>query len=80
LDNEASAGPEYVRVVSGGSPAAVRADVAELENADQIVVGTRGKGRLGSLLGSVSAELLRIADRPVVLIRHGSWIDFRAAR
>jgi len=41
---------------------------ARFHQADEIVVGARGLGRLRALLGSVSHELLHIADRPVVVI------------
>jgi nucleotide-binding universal stress UspA family protein len=36
--------------------------------ADQIVVGAHGPGRIRALLGTVSHELPHIADRPVVLV------------
>lgn len=41
-------------------------------DADEIVVGCRGLGRMESALGSVSSELLRRADRPVVVIPRSS--------
>ena len=40
----------------------------ESRDADEIVVGARGRGRIRALLGSVSHELLHIADRPVLVI------------
>jgi nucleotide-binding universal stress UspA family protein len=52
----------------GGPPAQAIADVARVRGADEIVVGARGHGRVRALLGSVSHELLHIADRPVVVI------------
>lgn len=52
----------------GGSPAQAIADVARVRDADEIVVGARGLSRARALLGSVSAELLHRADRPVVVI------------
>jgi nucleotide-binding universal stress UspA family protein len=52
----------------GGSPAEVIAEVARVRDADEIVVGARGRSRARALLGSVSGELLHIADRPVVVI------------
>jgi nucleotide-binding universal stress UspA family protein len=42
--------------------------MSRARNADEIVVGARGLGRMRALLGSVSHELLHIADRPVVVI------------
>lgn len=44
--------------------------VADEEDADLIVVGTRGLGRLErALLGSVADRLVRLAARPVVTVR-----------
>jgi nucleotide-binding universal stress UspA family protein len=43
---------------------------ADSIDADMIVVGSRGHGRLASaLLGSVSRAILREARRPVLVIR-----------
>ena len=42
--------------------------MARVRGADEIVVGARGLGRVRALLGSVSHELLHVADRPVVVI------------
>lgn len=61
-------GPEYEMELIGGSAAEAITDVARARHADQIVVGARGLGRIGVLLGSISHELLHIADRPVVVI------------
>jgi nucleotide-binding universal stress UspA family protein len=61
-------GPEYETELIGGPPAEMIAKVARARHADEIVVGARGQGRLRALLGSVSVELLHIADRPVVVI------------
>ena len=44
------------------------AHVAEVRDADEIVVGSRGFGAFRAALGSVSHELLHRADRPVVVI------------
>jgi len=52
----------------GGSPAQAIANVARVRDADEIVVGARGLTRARALLGSVSTELLHLADRPVVVI------------
>jgi len=68
LGGEALAGPEYATELIGGPPAEAIADVARVRSADEIVVGARGLGRVRTLLGSVSHELLHIADRPVVVI------------
>jgi nucleotide-binding universal stress UspA family protein len=46
----------------------VIADLAEEIDADEIIVGTRGAGRAGALMGSVAHELLHVARRPVTVI------------
>lgn len=68
LDDDELAGPEYQIELIGGSPAEAIAHVARVRHADEIVVGARGLGRMRALLGSVSHELLHVADRPVVVI------------
>jgi nucleotide-binding universal stress UspA family protein len=50
-----------------GGPAHAIAKVADDEDADVIVVGTRGRSQVkGLLLGSVTDRLLHIAKRPVL--------------
>jgi len=51
-----------------GAPAEVLIRVAAVRDADEIVVGSRGLGRLRAALGSVSRQLLRDADRPVLVV------------
>ena len=51
-----------------GSPAEVLIRVAAVRDADDIVVGSRGLGRLRAAVGSVSRQLLRDADRPVLVV------------
>ncbi|MGZ4392588.1 MAG: universal stress protein [Gaiellaceae bacterium] len=58
-------------VVSGlnTDPADLIADVAKEADADLIVVGTRGHGRVaGMLLGSVTQRLLHVAPCPVLAV------------
>jgi nucleotide-binding universal stress UspA family protein len=58
-------------VVSGlnTDPADLIADVAKEADADLIVVGTRGHGRVaGMLLGSVTQQLLHVAPCPVLAV------------
>jgi nucleotide-binding universal stress UspA family protein len=55
-----------------GPPSAAIVAVARKHDADEIVVGSRGLGSVRALLGSVSHELLEIADRPVLVIPAGA--------
>ena len=48
---------------------------ADVRNADEIVVGSRARGRFRSMLGSVSHELIERADRPVVIVTRGAIDD-----
>lgn len=52
----------------GGPPARAIDGVARARHADEIIIGARGLGRVLSLVGSVSHELLHIMDRPVTVI------------
>jgi nucleotide-binding universal stress UspA family protein len=52
----------------GGPAAQAIADVAAARRADEIVVGTRGFGRMRALLGSVAHELIHLARCPVTVI------------
>ena len=51
-----------------GPPADAILRVAEVRDADEIFIGSRGRGRAGSVLGSVSHDLLHRTDRPVRVI------------
>jgi nucleotide-binding universal stress UspA family protein len=51
-----------------GPPAETVAKVASTRGASEIVVGSRGVGRMRAALGSVSHDLLHIAPCPVVVI------------
>ncbi|WP_321962001.1 universal stress protein [Paraburkholderia sp. J7] len=55
---------------SGEEIAAVISRIAAEEDADLVVMGTRGlSGMKRLLLGSVAESFLRMADRPVMLVR-----------
>jgi nucleotide-binding universal stress UspA family protein len=51
-----------------GSPAEALVSAARARDALEIVVGSRGLGAIRAALGSVSHEVLRKADRPVVVV------------
>jgi nucleotide-binding universal stress UspA family protein len=57
------------RLLTGGAARQIVAYADEID-ADLIVVGSRGLGRVsGALLGSVSRAVLRDAKRPVLIVR-----------
>lgn len=70
---QAAAGAEEVGVeaeteILEGDPADRILELARLRDVDLIVVGSRGLGPIaGTLLGSVSREVLHRADRPVLV-------------
>ena len=61
----------YATELIGDSPARALVGAARRYDAEQIVVGARGFGRLHGALGSVSHELLHTTDRPVVIVPGG---------
>jgi nucleotide-binding universal stress UspA family protein len=62
-------GMVYRTIERDGQPASVIAEVAEEEEAELVVVGRRGRGRVAELLlGSVSHELSHTSQRPVLLV------------
>lgn len=54
--------------LAAGHPAQAILGVAHEVGADHVVVGSHGYGPVSALLGSVSDELLRISDLPVMVI------------
>jgi nucleotide-binding universal stress UspA family protein len=71
---------DYESELIGGPPARAIADVARARDADEIIVGARGLSRVRALLGSVSHELLHIADRPVLVIPAAAVEEVQRAR
>jgi nucleotide-binding universal stress UspA family protein len=65
---DATVEPELIE----GDPAEALLRIARSRDAREIVVGSRGLGRLRSLLGSTSHALLEQADRPVVIVPRGA--------
>jgi nucleotide-binding universal stress UspA family protein len=61
------------RRVASGFPAERLADLADEENAEMIVVGSRGRGAFkAAFLGSVSTSLIGIARCPVLVVPPGA--------
>jgi nucleotide-binding universal stress UspA family protein len=60
----------YESDVVAGVPAEAIRELARTRNVDLIVVGSRGRGAVtGAVLGSVSADIVHRADRPVLVAR-----------
>ena len=70
--NDELADAQWETRLAPGKPAEAIVDVAREVGADSIVVGSHGYGAMKALLGSVSHDLLRIADRPVTVIPRGA--------
>ncbi len=65
----AEAGVEFRAVLVDGPPAAAIIRLAESEEADLVVVGSRGRGGFSELLlGSVSHQLAHHVGRPLVIV------------
>jgi nucleotide-binding universal stress UspA family protein len=65
--------PDAERRTAIGHPAEQLAELADEENAELIVVGSRGRGALKSaFLGSVSYSLVGIARCPVLIVPPGA--------
>jgi len=70
LKAQAKAGPRVSTEVGSGDPAEAIIDLARNRNADLIVIGSRGHGRLaGLLLGSVAQKVVAHALCPVLVVR-----------
>jgi nucleotide-binding universal stress UspA family protein len=65
---DATVVPELIE----GEPAEALLRLARQRGAREIVVGSRGRGRFRSVLGSVSHALLEQADRPVLIVPRGA--------
>jgi nucleotide-binding universal stress UspA family protein len=58
-----------------GDPKTIVCDVAEEENADLIIMGSRALGRLRAILeGSVSQYVFQLASRPMLLIKDDTYV------
>lgn len=66
----AGAGVAVVPHIGVGDPAEVIVQYAESKGCEQIVMGSRGLGAVGSLvLGSVATKVLHLAKVPVLLVK-----------
>jgi nucleotide-binding universal stress UspA family protein len=71
LDGDAGAalrGVDWEVEVIAEHPAHAIAAMAAARKADEIIVGSRGAGRAGALLGSVAHDLIHLAGCPVTVI------------
>jgi nucleotide-binding universal stress UspA family protein len=62
------AGVRWEPELLAGPPATAITEVAAVRQADEIIVGTRGFGRMRALLGSVAHEVIHLAECPVTVI------------
>ena len=71
---------DATRRVVHGFPADSLADLADDEDAELIVVGSRGRGPFkAALLGSVSSDLIGVARRPVLVVPRGAALNGQGA-
>jgi nucleotide-binding universal stress UspA family protein len=62
--------PQLRRMCLTGTPAERLCELAEEENADLLVVGSKGRGAVSRmLLGSTTDRLVHISLRPVLVVR-----------
>lgn len=60
----------YIFHIGVGEPAEVIADYAREKRCDQIVMGTHGRGQVGTMvLGSVALKVIHLTDVPVLLVK-----------
>jgi nucleotide-binding universal stress UspA family protein len=67
-DAEVLRGVDYELEQLAGEAGEVVCRIAQHRGAGEIVIGTRGVGRIAGLLGSVAHDVLHRADRPVTVI------------
>jgi len=63
------AGVPYATETRQGYVASSIVDCAKAINCDAIVMGTRGLGSTGELLGSVARQVITLAEVPVTLVK-----------
>lgn len=66
-----AAGVDFESVVESGDPVNMLLDIVEREACDGVILGARGHGNIrGSLLGSVSQQLVHACPVPVTVVKH----------
>jgi len=78
-DCEPLAEVELVRDICVGPAAAAIIRAADVYEADEIVIGSRGVGRVRAMLGSVAHDVLHRASCPVIVISE-SMVESSKAR
>jgi nucleotide-binding universal stress UspA family protein len=72
VDTAENAGVEATSAIELGRPAETIIEYADENGSDLIVIGTQGRGGLSRrLLGSVTEQVVRLADVPVHTVRAG---------
>jgi nucleotide-binding universal stress UspA family protein len=70
LSRAKSAGLQVTSHIGVGDPAKIIIDYATDNKADEIVMGSHGRGALaGAFLGSVAQKVVHLSSVPVVLVR-----------
>jgi nucleotide-binding universal stress UspA family protein len=65
-----NAGLNVTPHIGVGDPAKIIMDYANEKNADEIVMGSHGRGALsGAVLGSVAQKVVHLSSLPVVLVK-----------
>ena len=59
---------DHERDLAVGSPAAAIVRAVETHGADEIIIGSRGLGRIRALIGSVAHDVIHRAHCPVTVI------------
>jgi nucleotide-binding universal stress UspA family protein len=66
-----AAGVAFDSVVESGDPVNMLLDIAEREACDAVILGAKGHGNLlGSLMGSVSLQMVQDCPVPVTVVKH----------
>jgi nucleotide-binding universal stress UspA family protein len=64
-----AAGVPYIHHISVGEPAEIIAQFVKEKGFDEIIMGAKGLGTTGLLLGSITTKLIHLTDVPVLLVK-----------